>query len=88
MRYDSENFQVVNFGMGGITEIHLDEAELPHSSAFHTGGGFVATNILYLSNNIAGGKTLFPDAGIGVYPEAGAMLFFSSKEYHLKISKE
>ena len=68
--------------MGGLTEIHLDEPTLPHRYAFNNGGGFAATNILYISNNVAGGKTVFPDAGVGVYPEAGAMLHFSSKEYH------
>ena len=67
--------------MGGITEIHLDEAELPTVSSISIGGGFFATNILYLSNNIAGGKTVFPDAGVGVYPEYGAMIHFSTKEY-------
>ncbi len=68
--------------MGGLTEIHLDEDILPSVKTFERGGGFAATNILYLSNNVAGGKTVFPDAGVGVYPEAGAMLHFSSKEYH------
>ena len=68
--------------MGGTTFIHLDEPTLPNVDAFNNGGGFAATNILYLSNNVAGGKTVFPDAGVGVYPEAGAMLHFSSKEYH------
>ena len=76
--------------MGGVTEIHLDEPKLPSVKAFSDGGGFAATKILYLSNNVVGGKTVFPDAGVGVYPEAGAMLYFSSKEYHkskvLKIS--
>ncbi len=80
-RYNSESYQVVDFGMGGITDIHLDEAVLPAASAFTVGGGFVATNILYLSNNIAGGKTVLPDAGVGVYPETGAMIHFSTKEY-------
>ena len=68
--------------MGGLTEIHLDEDILPSVKTFECGGGFAATNILYISNNVAGGKTVFPDAGVGVYPEAGAMLHFSSKEYH------
>ncbi len=68
--------------MGGITEIHLDETTLPSVEAFDLGGGLAFTNILYISNNVVGGKTVFPDAGVGVYPEAGAMIHFATKEYH------
>ena len=36
--------------------------------------------MLYLTGNLAGGKTIFPAVNVGVEPEAGALLYWTLKE--------
>ena len=38
------------------------------------------TAMLYLTGDLAGGKTIFPSVNVGVPPEAGALLYWSLKE--------
>ena len=52
---------------------------IPNHQAFSIGGGRVATIILYLSDDIVGGKTIFPALDVGIVPEAGSILLFSTK---------
>ena len=51
---------------------------IPNHQAFSIGGGRVATIILYLSDDIVGGKTIFPALDVGIVPEAGSILLYSS----------
>ena len=43
-------------------------------------GRFV-TAMLYLTGDLAGGRTIFPVVDVGISPEAGALLYWSTKEY-------
>ena len=43
-------------------------------------GRFV-TAMLYLTGDLAGGRTIFPLLDVGVSPEAGALLYWSTKAF-------
>ena len=94
--YASENFQVMNYGMGGRISGHLDSQGyvngLLNSEDIFFGGFRVTTFMVYLSSVEAGGHTVFPQAGISVKPEEGKALFWfnagsdggiDSRIYHL-----
>ena len=49
-------------------------------------GGTALTTIMYLSDNVVGGKTIFPELDVAVRPEPGAMLVFHTKESYTLIS--
>ena len=77
--YASENFQVMNYGIGGRISGHLDSVggNTQESSENAMYGGFrVTTFMIYLSNVDAGGHTIFPQAGISVKPAQGSALFW------------
>ncbi len=38
-RFTSENYQVMNYGVGGYISFHQDEFPLPFRAAFNKGGG-------------------------------------------------
>ena len=77
-RFAAENYQVVNYGIGGLAEPHVDEYPLPIQP--DVGGGKIFSTIAYMSDNIVGGKTIFPEVGVAVAAEEGAMAFFVQKE--------
>lgn len=80
---DAENFQIVNYGIGGHYGEHKDYFNA--SSSFFTGyhrsqtktylGDRIATVLFYLSDVEQGGATVFPgisaDSAYTVYPRAG-----------------
>ena len=71
--YTSENYQIMNYGIGGKIGLHLDgEAE----SDIRIGGGRFTTAMLYLSTVEAGGRTIFPKLLLSVKPEAGSLLYW------------
>ena len=76
-RFTAENYQIVNYGLGGFVESHIDNSVLP---AQQLAGGTALTTIMYLSDNVVGGKTIFPEVDVAVTPEPGAMLVFHTKE--------
>ncbi len=45
--------------------------------------GRIVTAMLYLTGDLAGGRTIFPLVDVGVSPEAGALLYWSTKEFLL-----
>ena len=93
--YASENFQVMNYGIGGRISGHLDSTggyrEFTSENQ-NFGGIRVTTFMVYLSSVEAGGHTVFPQAGISVKPVEGDALFwfnagsqetYDSRIYHL-----
>ena len=85
-RFASENFQVMNYGIGGKISIHLDSTgeviENGTSSNDGTsewskiGGQRFVTFMVYLSSVEAGGATAFPQPGISIKPEIGSALYW------------
>ena len=80
----TENYQVINYGLGGYITDHTDDAILPSRVAFEIGGGRIFTALLYLSDDVIGGKTIFPMVDVGIAPEAGAIALFLIKECNVK----
>ena len=79
-KHATENFQIMNYGMGGRIEAHLDtlgKSNDPTSAEKNIyGGSRITTFMLYLSDVQAGGHTVFPQAGIHVKPKAGSALYW------------
>ena len=80
--FDSENFQVMNYGIGGTISGHLDSTGEPKpentvdQEGLEHGGLRISTFMIYLSQVDAGGHTVFPQAGVWVKPEHGDALFW------------
>ena len=83
--YASENYQVMNYGIGGKINIHVDETGYNFSkynnekslfNVMRDGGLRIVTFMLYLTSVEAGGNTVFPQAGISVKPEKGSALYW------------
>ena len=73
-RYTSENYQIMNYGIGGKIGLHLDTSDTPSDNGL--GGGRFTTAMLYLSTVEAGGRTIFPKLLLSVKPEAGSLLYW------------
>ncbi len=68
-----EQWQVLNYGIGGHYEPHFDFVRKDEVSTFSDReGNRILTAIYYLSDVQAGGYTVFPDLGVKVKPEKGA----------------
>ena len=77
----AEPFQVVNYGMGGQYEPHVDfyedPLELSHIPDYLQGtGDRISTFLYYLSNIRIGGATVFPKVNIRVPPVKNAAAFW------------
>lgn len=73
----TEDPQVLNYGLGGQFEPHLDY--LPDESPdewVSTNGNRVATLLYYLSDVEVGGSTVFTELGIGLHPMKGSAIFW------------
>ncbi|XP_026850697.1 prolyl 4-hydroxylase subunit alpha-1 isoform X2 [Drosophila persimilis] len=73
----SEDFQVLNYGIGGHDAIHPDyyegsNPELPDR---------VATLLFYLSDVPLGGATVFPLLDLSVFPKKGAVLMWYNLDH-------
>ena len=79
--FDSENYQVMNYGIGGFISIHSDSSSgqknEPESVRF--GGLRFITFMIYMSNVQSGGRTIFPQVGISVQPIQGSALYWFNK---------
>ena len=71
----SENYQLMNYGVGGIIESHTDVSAGPPLRLEDPGGQRMVTFMAYLSK-VAGGRTVFPMLGVSVQPEPGSALFW------------
>ncbi|GIY42248.1 prolyl 4-hydroxylase subunit alpha-1 [Caerostris extrusa] len=80
----AEELHVINYGIGGHYEPHLDFKQENEADGFrHLGtGNRIATWIYYLSDVDAGGATVFPKIGVTVKPVKGSAAFW----YNLKKS--
>ncbi|KAH8363048.1 hypothetical protein KR084_004822 [Drosophila pseudotakahashii] len=74
MRF-TEFFQVINYGLGGFFETHIDML-LSDEARFNGTNDRIATALFYLSDVPQGGGTYFPKLNTTVFPKAGSTLFW------------
>uniref|UniRef100_A0A6A7G8X2 procollagen-proline 4-dioxygenase n=1 Tax=Hirondellea gigas TaxID=1518452 RepID=A0A6A7G8X2_9CRUS len=67
----SERYQVANYGIGGMYNLHFDFGKKERRN-----GERLGTFLIYLTDIEAGGGTVFPRLGVGVQPELGTALFW------------
>ncbi len=75
----AEPLQVVNYGVGGHYEPHVDYFSVGGenvSKTYTENGDRLATLLFYLNDVEFGGATVFPALGLGVRPEKGSALFW------------
>lgn len=73
-----EPFQIANYGIGGTYSQHWDstgEFGKPFSG-LPTSDIRIATSMVYLSDVKAGGATVFPKAGVTIWPKKGNLAFW------------
>ena len=78
-RLDAENYQVMNYGVGGSIDVHRDSEGLAvagSTEAPEMGGQRLTTVMIYLSDVEAGGRTVFTSAAVSVAPRAGSVLLW------------
>ena len=78
-RFSSENYQLMNYGFGGLISLHLDSSSGHQTFDNDIGGGRFTTAMIYLSNLASGGFTVFPKLGLFFEPRAGDLLFWNLK---------
>ena len=71
----------MNYGMGGLITPHLDSTNWLsrkgiNSESIRYGGARFITFMIYLSDVISGGRTVFPQLGLSVKPVKGSALFW------------
>ncbi|XP_017131068.1 prolyl 4-hydroxylase subunit alpha-1-like isoform X1 [Drosophila elegans] len=71
----SEMFQVINYGVGGVFEVHFDTL-LRDEDRFNGTEDRIATLLYYLSDVPQGGATVFPSLNLTVFPQPGSVLFW------------
>ena len=75
--YTAENYQVMNYGLGGKISLHSDGNEMMEDVL--VGGGRLTTAMLYLTSVAAGGRTVFPRLGLAIEPRAGNLVFWHTR---------
>ena len=84
-KFASENYQIMNYGIGGTISPHVDsdsvfKEELPGAPLTAEnllfGGPRFVTFMIFLASVEAGGRTVFPQAGISVQPEEGSAMYW------------
>ena len=78
-RFSSENYQLMNYGFGGLISLHLDSSSGHETFDNDIGGGRFTTAMIYLSHLASGGFTVFPKLGLFFEPRAGDLLFWNLK---------
>ncbi|XP_077497740.1 prolyl 4-hydroxylase subunit alpha-3-like [Amblyomma americanum] len=74
----AEELQVLNYGIGGHYDAHIDPLDAWVTEAY---GERLATLLVYLSDVAEGGATAFTEAGLSIAPRLGSALFwFNLKE--------
>ena len=87
--FASENYQVMNYGIGGKISQHFDsrgeifdtdnpfnKMPLHASERLDFGGLRLMTWMIYLSDVQVGGNTVFPQAEISIRPSMGSVLYW------------
>ncbi|XP_037720677.1 prolyl 4-hydroxylase subunit alpha-1-like [Drosophila subpulchrella] len=78
--FHTEYFQVMNYGLGGYFETHIDML-LSNETRFNGTRDRIATALLYLSDVPQGGGTHFPKLNLTVFPKAGSVLFWYNLDF-------
>ncbi|EDX15026.1 prolyl 4-hydroxylase subunit alpha-1 isoform X1 [Drosophila simulans] len=71
----TEFYQVINYGLGGFFETHLDML-LSEKNRFNGTRDRIATTLFYLNEVRQGGGTYFPRINLTVFPQPGSALFW------------
>ena len=71
----------MNYGMGGLITPHLDSTNWLsrkgiNSESIRYGGARFITFMIYLSDVLSGGRTVFPQLGLSVKPVKGSAMFW------------
>ena len=69
----------MNYGLSGTISPHVDSIDWDDSKStesIQNGGPRLITFMIYLSNVIAGGRTVFPQLGLSIKPIQGSVLFW------------
>lgn len=77
---NGEPIQVLKYKKGAEYKPHNDYFDKNDPGSVHTlnrGGNRIATVLVYLSDVVSGGGTIFPEMGIEVKPKRGTAIFFS-----------
>ena len=74
-RFNAENYQLMNYGFGGLIDLHFDAVNQYYNNQI--GGGRLTTSMIYLSDPESGGFTIFPKLGLYFKPKSGDMLFWN-----------
>jgi len=78
---EAEDYQIANYGVGGLYVPHTDHLMNNPDPSTYTPwelfiGDRIATLMVYLSDVDYGGATVFPRAGVTLWPEKGAAAFW------------
>ena len=78
-RLSSENYQIMNYGVGGAILTHRDTDDIYmnnplYSESWFNGGPRMATVMIWISEVAGGGRTVFSGAQVGVKGMLGAAL--------------
>ncbi|MEY2953161.1 MAG: hypothetical protein RLZZ401_1248 [Pseudomonadota bacterium] len=82
---NGEGLQILQYGPGAEYKPHYDyfDPQEPGTPTILTRGGQrVGTLVMYLSEPVQGGATIFPDVGLSVAPKRGNAVFFSYDKAH------
>jgi len=69
----SDPYSIINYGLGGQIEVHVDYWGEENKRA---GGARLATFLTYLTDVESGGRTVFPGLNISVLPQRGSALLW------------
>ena len=78
----SDEYNVINYGLGGQIEVHVDYWNTDNK---RLGGARISTFLTYLGEVEAGGRTVFPGLGLAVTPDLGSALFWLTVSDALKM---
>ena len=78
----SDEYNVINYGLGGQIEVHVDYWNTDNK---RLGGARISTFLTYLGQVDAGGRTVFPGLGLAVTPDLGSALFWLTVSDALKM---
>ena len=65
----------MNYGMGGLITPHID-SPARYSESIRYGGTRFISFMVYLSDVLSGGRTVFPQLGLSVKPVKGSAMFW------------
>nr|XP_016939718.2 prolyl 4-hydroxylase subunit alpha-1-like [Drosophila suzukii] len=78
--FHTEYFQIMNYGLGGYFETHIDTL-LSNETRFNGTRDRIATALFYLNDVPQGGGTHFPKLNLTVFPKAGSVLFWYNLDF-------